>query len=167
MAVHKNILLLLGSNLGDREKSLLVAIRKINEQAGTVVAASSLYRTQPWGETNQPEFLNQVIVLESPHTPRPLLALLQSIEKELGRERVTLWGPRIIDVDILFFGNDIVNEKDLAIPHPAIPYRRFTLVPLCEIAPKFVHPVLNKSCEQLLRDCHDPLEVNLFDPTHS
>ena len=150
--MRNKIYLLLGSNLDEREKNLLRAIQKINEQAGTVLLVSALYTSQPWGVLDQPEFLNQAIEIKSDYPPRQLLQKLSSIEIEIGREKTTRWGPRVIDIDILFYENIILIEKDLIIPHPAITARRFTLVPLCEIASKFVHPQLNKQCEQLLKE---------------
>jgi 2-amino-4-hydroxy-6-hydroxymethyldihydropteridine diphosphokinase len=163
----REIYLLLGSNLDDREKNLLLAIKKINEQTGTVLSVSSLYKTQPWGISDQPEFLNQVIEIESDHSPRQMLQKLQSIETEIGRKTTVRWGSRVIDIDILFFGDDIVSEKDLIIPHPEISGRRFTLLPLSEIAPGYLHPLLLKTCEQLLDECTDPLRVELYVPTNS
>ena len=165
--MRNKIYLLLGSNLDDREKNLLLAIKKINEQAGNVLSVSSLYVTQPWGVSDQPEFLNQVIEIESDYSARQLLQKLLLIELEIGRKKTIRWGPRKIDIDILFYGNTILAEKDLAIPHPGITDRRFTLVPLCEIASKFIHPQLNKKCEQLLRECTDPLQVKRYVPTDS
>ena len=165
--MRNEIYLLLGSNLGDREKNLLLAIKKINEQTGTVLSVSSVYVTQPWGDSDQPEFLNQVIEIESEYSARQLLQKLLLIETEIGREKKIHWGPRMIDIDILFYGNTILAEKELAIPHPRIPDRRFALVPLCEIASKFIHPQLNKKCEQLLRECTDPLHAELYVPTDS
>ncbi len=158
---------MLGSNLEDREKNLLLAIKRINEQAGTVRDVSAAYKTQPWGLADQPEFLNQAIKIETVHSPRQLLEKLQSIEAEIGRKTTTKWGPRVIDIDILFFGERIVSEKGLCIPHPGIPARRFALLPLCEIAPGHLHPLLLKTCAQLLEECTDPLKVALYDPTDS
>ena len=165
--MRNEIYLLLGSNLNDREKNLLRAIKKINEQAGTVLAVSSLYATQPWGVSEQPEFLNQVIEIESDYSAEQLLQKLLTIETEMGRQRAAHWGPRIIDIDILFYGKEILSKTNLVIPHPGITDRRFTLVPLCEIASKFIHPQFHKKCEQLLRECADPLEVTLYVPTNS
>lgn len=165
--MRKEVYLLLGSNLDDREKNLLLAIKRINEQAGTVLAVSSLYETQPWGEPDQAEFLNQVIEIETNHTPEQLLDKLLFIENELGRQRGSRWGPRTIDIDILFYGREIISKKNLVIPHPGITDRRFNLVPLSEIAPNFVHPRFNKKCKQLLEECTDPLAVRLYVPTNS
>jgi 2-amino-4-hydroxy-6-hydroxymethyldihydropteridine diphosphokinase len=165
--LRKAIYLLLGSNLDDREKNLLLAIKKINEQTGTVVKVSSLYSTQPWGVTDQPDFLNQVIEIESLYPPHDLLLQLLRIETEIGRKHVARWGPRVIDIDILFFGNEVDIGPNLVIPHPEMIHRRFTLIPLCEIAPRFVHPQLKKKCEQLLKECVDPSAVTLYTPTDS
>lgn len=164
VSVHKNIVLGLGSNLGDREKNLLLAIKKINEQAGTVSAVSSLYKTEPWGKGDQPDFLNQVIVLESLLHPLPLLRKLQVIEGELGRKKTVKWGPRLLDIDILFFGSEIIAQENMTIPHPAIADRKFVLQPLCEIMPSFIHPLLQKTSRQLLEECRDELKVKLYYP---
>jgi 2-amino-4-hydroxy-6-hydroxymethyldihydropteridine diphosphokinase len=165
--VHKNIVLGLGSNLGDREKNLLLAIKKINEQAGTVSTVSSLYETEPWGKNDQPEFLNQVIVLESLLYPLPLLQKLQLIELDLGRKKTTEWGARTLDIDILFYGNEIIADKHITVPHPSIADRKFVLEPLCEILPAFIHPLLQKSSLQLLKECKDELQVRLYYPDKS
>jgi 2-amino-4-hydroxy-6-hydroxymethyldihydropteridine diphosphokinase len=162
--IHKNIYLGLGSNQGDREKNLLLAIKKINTGAGTVVAVSPVYQAEPWGKTDQPEFLNQVIALETSFQPRELLAKLLAIESGMGRTRDVHWGPRTIDLDILFFGERIINESDLTIPHPGIADRNFVLMPLNELAADLIHPLLQKTCRQLLKECKDPLTVKLFDP---
>ncbi|PZR33762.1 MAG: 2-amino-4-hydroxy-6-hydroxymethyldihydropteridine diphosphokinase, partial [Azospira oryzae] len=120
---------------------------------------SSLYQTSAWGKTDQPDFLNQVIEISYEGDPFLLLKSLLDIESKMGRVRIEKWGTRIIDIDILFYGNTIVNGSDLRVPHPQIPYRRFTLIPLVEIAPDFIHPVLHQSNTQLLHECTDLLEV--------
>jgi 2-amino-4-hydroxy-6-hydroxymethyldihydropteridine diphosphokinase len=163
----KKIYLSLGSNLNDRERNLLLAIKKINEHGGTVIAVSSLYQTGPWGMPDQPEFLNQVIEIESDYSPRTLLQKLLVIEKEMGRKPAPRWGPRVIDIDILFFDQQIISEDDLVIPHVGIPHRRFALTPLSEIAPDYVHPLLNKTTRQLLEECTDPLQAELYIPKSS
>ena len=138
----------MGSNLGDRHENLLRAIALIQKVA-EVVRSSSVYETQAWGNTQQGDFLNQVIEVSFQESPQELLKKMLAIENEMGRSREIKWGPRTIDIDILFFGQIIVNEKDLIIPHQEIASRRFTLLPLAEIASTFIHPVLNKSCHQL------------------
>ena len=163
----KKIYLSLGSNLHDRERNLLLAIKKINELCGTVIEVSSLYQTGPWGMQNQPEFLNQVIEIESDYSPHELLRKVLVIEKEMGRKPAPRWGPRVIDIDILFFDQEILSEEDLVIPHVGIPHRRFALLPLSEIAPLYVHPLVNKTIQQLLDECTDPLQAELYIPKNS
>jgi len=163
----RKIYLSLGSNLNDRERNLLLAIKKINERCGTVVEVSSLYQTGPWGMQNQPEFLNQVIEIESGYNPHELLQKLLVIEKEMGRKPAPRWGPRVIDIDILFFDQAIISDDDLVVPHVGIPHRRFALLPLAEIAPDYVHPLLNKTIERMLEDCADPLQAELYIPKDS
>lgn len=151
--------ILLGSNLGDRSANLEVARLKISRQIGEIVTTSSIYKTAAWGNTNQPDFYNQTIELNTVLSPGEVLTNTLAIEREMGRTRNEKWEPRIIDIDILFYGDLILNSRELTIPHPQIPHRRFTLLPLHEIASDFIHPSLNKSITQLLEECIDPLEV--------
>jgi 2-amino-4-hydroxy-6-hydroxymethyldihydropteridine diphosphokinase len=131
----------------------------IGDKIGTILESSNIYETAAWGKEDQPDFLNQVVRLTTHLDPQTLIETLLWIEITLGRQRKVKWGERIIDLDILFYENEIVNDENLTIPHPGIPLRRFTLLPLNEIAPQLMHPVLNKTIEQLLSECPDQLEV--------
>ncbi len=153
------IYLLLGSNKGDKRQQLSVALNLIVKNIGTVRNKSSIYLTQAWGNTRQPEFLNQVVEIEYSGTAGSLLDAILSIEEDMGRIRDKKWGPRVIDIDILYFQDMILSSENLLIPHPEIANRRFTLEPLVEIAPYFMHPLLNKSNRDLLDACSDTLEV--------
>ena len=156
------IYLLSGSNSGDRVANLARALELVEQDAGLVKGLSQLYETAAWGIEQQPPFLNQVMEIASDLSPQALLQSLLNIERKMGRKRIQKWGERLIDLDILYYADVLVSEPNLHIPHPYIPERRFTLVPLCEIAPLLTHPVLKKSQLQLLEECPDQLEVRLF-----
>jgi 2-amino-4-hydroxy-6-hydroxymethyldihydropteridine diphosphokinase len=141
----------LGSNLGDRQSHLREAIRRL-QTLGSVKAVSSLYETQPVEFTDQPWFLNCAVSLETSSTAIPLMQQLLEIERAMGRQRVQKKGPRIIDIDILLFGDEVVNTPDVTIPHPAMQYRRFVLEPLAEIASEVRHPRLQKTVRDLLQE---------------
>jgi len=143
------VYLSLGSNLGDRETHLQDAIARISI-AGRVVSLSSFYDTEPVGYTDQAWFLNCAVGLESLETPKQLLTTLLHIEQNMGRQRIEKKGPRTIDIDILLFGETILDSPELTIPHPAMHQRRFVLQPLAEIAPEARHPGLNKTVRELL-----------------
>jgi len=147
--------LLLGTNLGDRMNNLNKASEYIVQKAGTITKKSSIYETAPWGIKEQDNFLNCALLIETPLAATNLLDELLSIEKKLGRERTEKWGPRIIDIDILYYNGDIINEPDLKIPHPFLQDRRFSLVALNEISPDWEHPILKKTVKQMLKDCED------------
>ena len=153
------ILILLGSNLGDRQENLDQARQEISRFVGEIITTSSIYKTAAWGNTQQPDFYNQVIEIRSPHDPHQLILATQKIEQTMGRIRKEKWGPRIIDIDMLFYGDSIISNENLTIPHPEISNRRFTLLPLAEVAPDFMHPVLKKNVHQLLKACKDNLPV--------
>ncbi|MCW5911778.1 MAG: 2-amino-4-hydroxy-6-hydroxymethyldihydropteridine diphosphokinase [Cyclobacteriaceae bacterium] len=153
------LILLLGSNLGQSPEILEQARAQLGQRLGKIERASSLYRTRAWGETNQPDFLNQVVSISfSGRASTALQAALQ-IELSMGRTRIKKWGARTLDIDLLYHGNAILKTPELTLPHPALHLRRFTLIPLVEIAPDFVHPVLLKTQQQLLDECPDSLEV--------
>lgn len=139
----------LGSNIGDREAHLREAILRL-ESAGKLRSVSSIYETEPVEFTDQPQFLNCAVALETSSTPEQLMLQLLTIEKAMGRQRIRKKGPRTIDLDILLFEEEAVRTPQLTIPHPAMQYRRFVLEPLAEIAPAAVHPVLKKTVKELL-----------------
>ena len=154
--------LLLGSNMGNSKKLLAAAAKHIRKQIGLVTRQSGLYSTAAWGNTQQPDFLNQVIVVQTKLTAQQTIQTILSIEKEMGRVRTVKNAPRIIDIDILFFNKDIIKEKKLEVPHPHIPNRRFVLIPLNELSPNLKHPVFQQSVHYLLENCKDPLNVKKF-----
>ncbi len=168
--IQKNIFLLLGGNLGDRRQNILEAKKNISLQMGSIDKESSIYQTAAWGIENQPSFLNQVIQISSSLSAQRLLIQIESIEKKLGRKRYQKWYARTIDIDILYYENEILDEKEdlntgtknLIVPHPFLHQRRFTLIPLVEIAPDFVHPISKKSNYELLGECLDKLPVERF-----
>jgi 2-amino-4-hydroxy-6-hydroxymethyldihydropteridine diphosphokinase len=153
------IYLLLGSNMGNPQQQLLKAIKYINKKVGTVIRSSALYKTAAWGNTHQPDFLNQVLVIQSPLTAAQTMQTILAIEKSMGRIRNKKNAPRIIDIDILFFNKEISNSNTLTIPHPLLQNRNFVLTPLNELSPQLKHPVLQKTIHQLLRICPDKLYV--------
>ena len=145
--------------MGDSQAQLKKAKSLIKKQAGKISRESSLYSTAAWGNTEQPDFLNQVIVITTKLEPKILLENILQIEKSMGRIRTIKNAPRMIDIDILFYEKDIVNEQNLQIPHPLIQERNFVLYPMNELSPQFVHPVFKKSVHQLLISCKDKLIV--------
>jgi 2-amino-4-hydroxy-6-hydroxymethyldihydropteridine diphosphokinase len=153
--MEKGIFLLLGSNLGDLLLNLELARSKISTSIGAILTASSIYRTAPWGITNQPNFLNQVVITNAVLDPFEILHRINQIEREIGRIREIKWGSRVIDIDILFYHQRVIHATGLDVPHPGIPFRRFTLEPLAEIAPDFVHPEFQKSILTLKSECDD------------
>lgn len=153
------VYLLLGSNMGDSSKQLSVACDHIKKQVGKITRKSKLYQTAAWGNEDQPDFLNQVIVVETKLDAETCIASTLEIEKQMGRTRTVKNAPRIIDIDILYFNKDIIDIPGLQVPHPALQLRRFVLVPLNELSPAFIHPVLKKSNHHLLRICKDALDV--------
>lgn len=153
------LILLLGSNQGNSQALLKNAIGLLQVRMGEIETLSAVYSTKAWGETDQPDFLNQVVIIPYTGTAIQALEIVLNIEHEMGRVRSKKWGARIIDIDLLYLGDQVHRTSKLTLPHAALHLRRFTLVPLVEIIPDFIHPVFNKSQQQLLRECTDSLEV--------
>src|SRR3954468_2542712 len=151
--------LLIGGNLGNREENLGRSRIHIATDIGKIARSSSIFETEAWGKKDQPPFLNQVLLIETNSSVTNVLHQLLTIEERMGRKRMEKFGPRLIDIDILFFNNDIIHEPGLTVPHPHLHERRFTLEPLNEIAPLMIHPVLKKTITELLESCPDPLAV--------
>lgn len=159
----KQAVILLGTNLNDRPTNLKQAREHIAAQIGKIIQVSSVYRTAPWGNTDQEDFLNQIVVVETTIHAVELLAVLLQIEKEMGRVRTKKWAPRLIDLDILYYDSEIISEKELKVPHPFIQDRRFTLIPLAEIQPDYIHPVFGMSNSDLLAQCSDHSDVFIYE----
>jgi len=154
--------LLTGGNMGNSFSTLQEAASAIEEKCGAIVQRSAIYQTAAWGNEDQPDFLNQVLKISTELGAHELLKILLDIEQMLGRTRHKKYDPRIIDIDILFFNDLVINTEDLQIPHPRLQLRRFVLVPLNEIASHLVHPVFHKNVKELLEDCPDVLNVKKF-----
>jgi 2-amino-4-hydroxy-6-hydroxymethyldihydropteridine diphosphokinase len=158
--MEKIIFLGLGTNLGDREKNLSMAVERIGEEIGKVIKCSSVYETEPWGFQSEDRFLNMVVKVRSSLRPSGLLGRILMIEAQLGRLRSGKgYKSRSIDIDILLFGSEVIKREELEIPHPRIPVRKFVLEPLCELAPDMVHPVLKVTFTELLEKCGDQCGV--------
>lgn len=154
--MENTIFILLGSNLGDRKAFLAQARKAIEQQCGKILATSHLYETAPWGFESDDWFFNQVIEIETDYNADQLLEKLLAIETSLGRTRkAARYSSRNIDIDLLYFGDQVFNSTKLKVPHPRLHLRKFTLLPLCEIAPEFIHPVLQKSQLELLHQLTD------------
>lgn len=159
------VYLSLGSNLGNREENILYAVRKLKEIGFEIKETSSIYKTSPWGKPDQPYFLNLVLEGETKLSPQRLLQKAKIIEKTLGRKKGEKWGPRTIDIDILFYDNKIIKTPNLKIPHPQLHERNFVLIPLKEIAPNFIHPLLKQNVQQMLKKMDDKGGVVLYNKT--
>jgi 2-amino-4-hydroxy-6-hydroxymethyldihydropteridine diphosphokinase len=156
--------IMIGGNLGDRYRNLFEAGKKIEKDCGKIVKCSRIYETDAWGDIPQPDFLNQVLLIQTILPANTLMDSLLSIEKEMGRIRNEKFGARTIDLDILFYDDCIMENENVIIPHPRITQRRFVLEPLAEIAPELVDPLSQKKISTLLNECPDQLAVRVFSP---
>ncbi|HEY0900428.1 MAG TPA: 2-amino-4-hydroxy-6-hydroxymethyldihydropteridine diphosphokinase [Sphingobacteriaceae bacterium] len=155
----QDVYLLLGSNLGDRLGKVEAAAKLIEKFIGPIVLKSGLYETASWGNTDQPDFINQVLLVQTAMPAREVLEKALAIEVQLGRVRHEKWGSRMIDIDILFYGDSVIEEADLKVPHPHLHERAFVLIPLKEIAPELLHPVFRQTVSVLARNLEDSLLV--------
>lgn len=149
--MHK-VFIAIGSNIGDRRKNIETALKKIEESGLNIIKKSSIIETEPYGYKDQDKFLNGVVLVETDLNPFELLELLLNIEKEMGRERKIKWGPRNIDLDIIFYDDLVIDTENLKIPHPDAHNRTFVMGPISEIAPDFVHPVLKKKVKEIYKE---------------
>ena len=154
----------LGSNLGDRRVNIARAIQMIEESIGPIIASSSFYETEAWGNTEQEDFINLALEVEHYKTPNQLLDIVNDIEDKLGRVRREKWEERLIDIDIIFVEDIIIDTQKLTIPHKWMEQRNFVLYPMVEIAAEFVHPLLNKTVEKLLEECTDTSKIKRLTP---
>ena len=158
----------IGSNLGDRMKNISNALRELSGRNIKFLKFSSVYQTDPWGNPQQPEFLNLVAGIACPNTPQSLLDQCKEVERKIGRVPSARWGPRVVDIDILYYRDLIFEDEHLKIPHPRIPDRRFNLIALAELFPVERHPALGRTHRDLLKTCQDtsactPTELTLAD----
>jgi 2-amino-4-hydroxy-6-hydroxymethyldihydropteridine diphosphokinase len=163
MFILKSAYLHLGSNIGNKKSQLESAIESIKKSIGKVVTSSSFYETEAWGKKDQESFLNIAIEVLTDLSAEDLLKQCNKIEAQVKSVKAEKWGPRILDIDILFLGDKVVKNSTLTIPHPEIENRNFVLIPLMEIAGEFIHPVLNKTIEELYEECKDECEVFIFE----
>ena len=152
----------LGSNLGDRKSMLMKALSLIEGIVGNVIVASGIYESSPWGVKEQSDFLNQVLKVQTTLSPHDLLEKILNIEKIIGRKRIKKWGERLIDIDILFYNNNVIHSQRLVVPHPYLHKRRFVLLPLDEIASDYLHPQCHKKISRLLIECDDMEKVGKY-----
>ena len=164
MAAHNHVFLLLGSDIEPRLQNLRQAINKLKLNNCDVKLTSSVYESEAWGFTSDQKFLNQVVIVDTDLEPIELLNCILKIEKDLGRTRgkKSVYTSRNIDIDILYFNDQLINKSELVIPHPRLYKRRFALEPLVEVAPDYEHPVLKKTNEELLEGIKDSSVVNKF-----
>ncbi|HEX4850008.1 MAG TPA: 2-amino-4-hydroxy-6-hydroxymethyldihydropteridine diphosphokinase [Puia sp.] len=151
--------LLTGGNVGNRQFKLEQARTHITSFCGEIIQQSAVYETEAWGKQDQPAFLNQALLIKTDQSSIELMNSILQVESLMGRVRAEKYGPRIIDIDILFYNQEIIELPSLQVPHPQIAWRRFVLVPMTEIAPNFIHPILKKTMLDLLKVCPDMLDV--------
>lgn len=151
--------LLIGGNVGNRFLYLQMAVKLLNDQCCKVVNKSAIYETAPWGNSNQGAFLNQALEVNTEFSASELMMRLLNIEEQMGRKRLEKYGPRIIDIDILLFNNEVHSTPELTVPHAELQNRQFALRPLSHIAGTVIHPIFHKSIQQLLEECLDTLDV--------
>ncbi len=150
---------MIGGNMGDRMANLTNAKKHIQQQIGNIELKSSIYETAPWGQTNQPDFLNQALLINTQLNADEVMNQLLAIENLMGRIRTIKLGPRTIDLDIIYYNNEVISTNLISIPHPKLAERKFVLEPLFEIAPNYLHPIFNKTNACLLKECGDSLAV--------
>jgi 2-amino-4-hydroxy-6-hydroxymethyldihydropteridine diphosphokinase len=153
------IFLITGGNIGDRKKNLETAAGLIEKEIGSIINSSNIYETEAWGITEQAAFYNQIHIVKTEFSAKEVLDKILNIEEKMGRVRTIKNAARIIDIDVLFFNDEIINEPYLIVPHPQIINRRFVLMPLNELSPKMIHPVFQKSINELLQKCTDELRA--------
>jgi 2-amino-4-hydroxy-6-hydroxymethyldihydropteridine diphosphokinase len=160
MSINNTAFIGIGSNRGNRKENCETAVRIIATNKDTEgIRKSSLYETEAWGEESQNNFINCVAEIKTGKNVFDFFSLLQQTENKIGKKKEGFWGPRNIDIDLLFFGQEIINEPDLKVPHPFLHLRRFVIKPLSEIAPDFIHPTLNQSIKILLKKLTDTKKV--------
>lgn len=159
----EKVYLLLGSNMGERLEHLKNAQSEISKRIGEIQGTSSYYESQAWGDTNQENYWNICLEVTTSLSAEDVLAAALHIEDALGRTRTTQWAPRTIDIDVLFYGEEIIKSQNLEVPHPRIQERNFVLIPMMELNGDFVHPVLQLPIDELFFECNDPLEVYLLE----
>ncbi|MGB9722040.1 MAG: 2-amino-4-hydroxy-6-hydroxymethyldihydropteridine diphosphokinase [bacterium] len=145
----EKVYLLLGTNLGKLRENLMNAINELSKNGIKILRKSKIYKTKPWGKEDQPDFLNMAVEIETDLNPGELLETIKDIERKLKREKTERWGPRIIDIDILFYGNQMIKKPDFIIPHPYFFERPFAIIPMQDIAPDFIPPDYKKSIKEL------------------
>jgi 2-amino-4-hydroxy-6-hydroxymethyldihydropteridine diphosphokinase len=162
LKIMNKVYLQLGSNLGEREQLISSAITNISAQIGTIISQSKIYESTPWRVDGQGNYLNQIIEIKTELPADKVLELVLNIENDLGRVRLEKWGERLIDIDIIFFNNEIIETPELCVPHKHMHERNFVLEPLNEIAPEFVHPKYNKTISELFEQSKDTEKVAVY-----